>query len=195
MWFITLNFWGGLARVPSPGVRPECDEDWASPTSRFTGDLIISALRSLNHTSLRDAGRNGRAAWHPARTGCGAEAASDNTSCWECRQPLVHLFSPLNHCSPNRKLLPRHFIYLSCSPHSFIEVLSLNFKLLVRKISYSFQRKNVNYHVLQRSVSALRKHLFIFERLPVWLGPVLCTGLNLKMSQFTAAPERFVVIW
>lgn len=49
----------------------------------FHGDLVISALRSVSHTPLRDGGGQKRsgAAWHPTRTGCGAEAASDNTSC------------------------------------------------------------------------------------------------------------------
>lgn len=90
MWFITTNFWGADPRGLSADIT----------FSR--GNHIISAFRAVSHTPLRD-GRGERersgAAWHPTRTGCEAEAASDNTPCWGCRQPLVHLFSPLNHGS------------------------------------------------------------------------------------------------
>lgn len=36
-----------------------CDKIGALLTSRFTGDLIISALHSVSHTSLREGGGGG----------------------------------------------------------------------------------------------------------------------------------------
>lgn len=68
-----------------------------------------------------------------AATGRGAEAASDNAS-WESRRPVGHLFSLLNHCSPNRKLLSRHFTSLSSPPHFLLEVLSLMITFSVHEI-------------------------------------------------------------
>lgn len=129
MWFITVNLWGAEPRGLS-----DVWQDWSFADVMFHwGSYNISSSLSQSHYSER--GGRGRersgAAWHPTRTGCGAEAASDNTSCWECRQPLVHLFSPLNHRPPNRKLLLRHFIYLSSPPHSLLEVLSLMIRFSV----------------------------------------------------------------
>lgn len=149
--YVCFEVVGGLACMPSPNFCPTCEKNRALRSSCLTGDFTISVIHSLSHTSLSGMGGCwGWGAWHPARTGCGAEAVSDNASCWECRQPLVHLFSPLNHCSPNRKLLPRHFIYLSCSPHSFSKVLSLNFKLKVNPVK---ERMTIMYFRLQRSAS------------------------------------------
>lgn len=114
------------------------------------GNHIISAFRAVSHTPLRD-GRGERersgAAWHPTRTGCEAEAASDNTPCWGCRQPLVHLFSPLNHGSQ---------IESCCLATLYISVLlltpcergaKLNDQVFHTWNKSSFQGENVTYLV------------------------------------------------
>lgn len=113
-----------LACAHSPEVCHTCDKNGASLTVTFhEGSYDLSTSVTRSHFPVRGVEweRSG-AAWHPTRKRCGAEAASDNASCWECRQPLVHLFSPLNHRSPNRKLLLRHLIYLISPLCFYLEV-------------------------------------------------------------------------
>lgn len=66
--------------------------------------------------------------------------------------PLVHLFSPVNQCPPNRKLQPRHIIHSISALYLMgflLEVLCLLTIFASEFNCVAFRKnKNVNYHAL-----------------------------------------------